>query len=48
MGYFRLIKAMRYGRWHILKGIKPEYRNYTFLQQMLLKELVHNIAHIGT
>lgn len=26
-GHCRLVKAMRYGRWHVLKGLKPEYAN---------------------
>lgn len=35
----RLARAKRYGRWWILKSLKPEYAGQTFYQQMMRKEL---------
>ncbi len=37
-GYCGLLKAKRYGRWFLLKYLKPEYRGQTVYQQMLRKE----------
>ena len=37
-GYCGLMKAKRYGRWFLLKFLKPEYRAQTVYQQMLRKE----------
>lgn len=37
-GYNVLYKAKRYGKWHILKGLKPEYRAQTIYQKWLQKE----------
>ena len=37
-GYCGLLKAKRYGRWFLLKYLKPEYRNQAVYQQMLRKE----------
>ena len=37
-GYCGLLKAKRYGRWFLLKYLKPEYRNQAVFQQMLRKE----------
>jgi len=33
-----LVKAKRYGRWWLLKGLKEEYRNQTIYQSFLQKE----------
>lgn len=37
-GYSLLLKAKRYGRWWLLKGLKEEYRNQTIYQTFLQKE----------
>ena len=37
-GYCGLLKAKRYGRWFLLKYLKPEYRSQAVYQQMLRKE----------
>ena len=37
-GYCCLMKAKRYGRWFLLKFLKPQYRAQTVYQQMLRKE----------
>lgn len=37
-GYCGLLKAKRYGRWYLLKYLKPAYRNQAVYQQMLRKE----------
>lgn len=37
-GYSLLVKAKRYGRWWLLKGLKEEYRNQTIYQTFLQKE----------
>ncbi|MBR0178176.1 MAG: serine/threonine protein kinase [Bacteroidales bacterium] len=37
-GFNRLVKAKRQGRWFILKGLKPEYRNQTVYLELLKKE----------
>lgn len=51
--YNCIYKAKRYGKWYILKGIKPQYRNNSSYMQMLAKEfeigvsLHHpNIVHV--
>ena len=38
LGYCRLVKAMRYGRWHVLKGLKAEHSGDVAYQQRLRKE----------
>ena len=35
----RLARAKRYGRWWMLKSLKPEYAGQTFYRQMMRKEL---------
>lgn len=37
-GYCSLLKAKRYGRWFLLKYLKPEYRSQAVYQQLLRKE----------
>lgn len=37
-GYSLLVKARRYGRWWLLKGLKEDYRNQTIYQVFLQKE----------
>ena len=37
-GYCRLVKAQRYGRWFMLKGLKPEYAGDPLYVAMLEKE----------
>lgn len=39
LGSCRLVKAMRYGRWHVLKGLKPEHAADVAHTQRLRKEL---------
>ena len=39
LSYCRLVKAMRYGRWHVLKGLKAEYASEPAHTQRLRKEL---------
>ena len=39
LGHCRLVKAMRYGRWHVLKGLKAEYAADPTHTQRLRKEL---------
>ena len=39
LSYCRLVKAMRYGRWHVLKGLKTEYASDPAHTQRLRKEL---------
>lgn len=45
----RLVKAMRYGRWHVLKGLKPEYAGDVAYTQRLRKELemMMKLSHPG-
>ncbi len=43
-GFNRLIKAKRYGRWWMLKGIKDPYCNTTDHQHLLQKEFEILIA----
>ena len=38
VGYSMLYKVRRYGRFHLLKALKPEYRGNEFYEQALLKE----------
>ena len=38
LNYCRLVKAMRHGRWHVLKGLKVEYANDMAYRQRLRKE----------
>ena len=52
-GFNRLFKAQRYGKWFILKGLKPEYQHREVYVSLLTKEfelglkMEHpNIAHI--
>ncbi len=49
MGYCRLVKAMRYGRWHVLKGLMAEHRGDVACQQRLRKELeiMMRLSHAG-
>ena len=51
--YNCIYKAKRYGKWYILKGLKPQFRNDSSYRQMLAKEfeisvsLHHpNIVHV--
>jgi serine/threonine protein kinase len=37
-GFNCLYKAQRYGKWFVLKGLKPEYRNQVFYLELLTKE----------
>lgn len=37
-GYSLLVKAKRYGRWWLLKGLKEEYRHDGIFQAFLQKE----------
>ncbi len=37
-GYSQLVKARRYGRWWLLKGLKEDYRSQTIYQVFLQKE----------
>jgi len=37
-GYNRLVRAVRYGKYFILKGLKPQYANDKLYQSMLQKE----------
>lgn len=37
-GYNLIFKAKRFGKWHILKGLKPEYRFQLLYQELLRKE----------
>ena len=45
----RLVKAMRYGRWHVLKGLKPEYADDIAYTQRLRKEMemMMKLSHPG-
>ena len=49
LGSCRLVKAMRYGRWHALKGLKAEYANDPAHTQRLRKELemMMKLSHPG-
>ncbi len=46
-GYSRLFKAQRYGVWHVLKGVKPQYTNDPQYVAMLDKEfaLTMELSH---
>ena len=37
-GYTMLFRVRRYGRIHLLKALKPEYRGEEFYERALLKE----------
>ena len=37
-GFNRLFRAKRYGKWFVLKGLKPEYSSNPFYQELLDKE----------
>ncbi len=37
-GFNCLYKAQRYGKWFVLKGLKPEYRNQALYLELLAKE----------
>lgn len=37
-GFNRLFKAKKYGKWYVLKGLKPEYAAQSFYRDLLLKE----------
>ena len=49
LGHCRLVKAMRYGRWHVLKGLKSEYSHDLAHTQRLRKEfeLMMRLSHSG-
>lgn len=49
LGSCRLVKAMRYGRWHVLKGLKAEYAHDPAHTQRLRKELemMMQLSHPG-
>lgn len=49
LSHCRLVKAMRYGRWHVLKGLKPEYAGDVAYTQRLRKELemMMKLSHPG-
>ena len=49
LSYCRLVKAMRYGRWHVLKGLKTQYANDPTQTQRLRKELemMMKLSHPG-
>ena len=38
-GYCDIFKAKRYGRWFLLKALKPQYADDLAYQQLLKKEL---------
>lgn len=48
-GYNSLARARRYGRWWVLKGLKPEYRERQLYKMMLQKEfdLLVSLQHPG-
>lgn len=35
VGFNRLYKAQRYGKWYVLKGLSPEFANEPYLQRSL-------------
>lgn len=37
-GFNRVVRAKRYGKWYILKSLKPEYASQTLYRQLLRKE----------
>lgn len=49
LGSYRLVKAMRYGRWHVLKGLKAECAHDLAHTQRLRKELemMMQLSHPG-
>ena len=46
-GYCDLYRALRYGKWHVLKALKPEYRDTPACQAMLRKEfdIGYHLSH---
>lgn len=48
-GFNRLVRARRYGRWWLLKGLKEDYRSQTFYQTQLRKEfdITVSLQHEG-
>lgn len=48
-GFNRLVRARRYGRWWLLKGLKEDYRSQTFYQTQLRKEfdITISLQHEG-
>jgi len=46
-GYCDLFRARRYGKWHVLKALKPEYRDTPACQAMLRKEfdIGYHLSH---
>ena len=48
-GYCDLYRALRYGKWHVLKALKPEYRDTPACQAMLRKEfdIGYHLSHPG-
>lgn len=48
-GFNRLVRAKRYGRWWLLKGLKAEYGSQTLYQLLLRKEfeLMSQLSHHG-
>lgn len=49
LGYCRLVKAMRHGRWHVLKGLKAEHAGDVAYAQRLRKEfeIMMRLSHPG-
>lgn len=49
LSHCRLVKTMRYGRWHVLKGLKPEFSHDLTHTQRLRKEfeLMMRLSHPG-
>ena len=37
-GFNQLYKAQRYGKWFVLKGLKPEHQQETVYKRLLVKE----------
>lgn len=48
-GFNRLVRAKRYGRWWMLKGLKDEFRGQTAYELMLKKEfdMMSQLSHRG-
>ncbi len=49
LNYCRLVKAMRHGRWHVLKGLKAEHADEMDYRQRLRKEfeIMMRLSHSG-
>ena len=43
-GFNRLVKAKRYGKWFLLKGLKPEYASQSLYKELLRKEFEISVA----